>query len=149
MRAKFKIASRRADRRRSTLDTATPRDDATDIARTNVKEILRARATRSRGVSRARDETTTARDGSDLSVVERSERDRLFRAEIVVLVDDGATDGCVWRVSSVARARRREGGDGGDGGGARDRGARRDGVEARLGTRADAGREDARDRAGG
>ena len=45
MRAKFKIASRRADRRRSTLDTATPRDDATDIARTNVKEILRARAT--------------------------------------------------------------------------------------------------------
>jgi hypothetical protein len=99
--------------------------------------------------SLARDETTTTRNGSDLSVVERSENNRLFRAEIVVLVDDGATDARVWSVSSVARARRREGGDGGDGGGARDRGARRDGVEARLGTRLDAGREDARDRAGG
>ena len=92
MGAKFKIASHRADRRRSTLDTATPRDDATEIARTNV-ETLSARARRDRVTSLARDETTTTRDGSDLSVVERSESDRLFRAEIVVLVDDGATGG--------------------------------------------------------
>ena len=93
MGAKFKIATHRADRRRSTLDA---RDDARrrDGNREDERrEILRARATRSRGIARTRDETTTAHDGSDLSVVERSESDRLFRAEIVVLVDDGATGG--------------------------------------------------------
>jgi hypothetical protein len=53
MGAKFKIATHRADRRRSTLDTATTRDDATEIARTNV-ERFSARARRDRVASRER-----------------------------------------------------------------------------------------------
>jgi|TARA_B100000683_G_C12501390_1_gene557782 hypothetical protein len=89
------IQNRNPPRRPTTID-ARHRDDARrrDGNREDERrEILRARATRSRGIARTRDETTTARDGSDLSVVERSESDRLFRAEIVVLVDDGATGG--------------------------------------------------------